>query len=91
MAIMQGADTFFWFWLTVLLTVALVGATWYMTISGRDRPPRRQRRGEETVERYGDIEEDRAPVPRFLSWLYIGLAVWAVAYALWTGINGTGL
>ena len=91
MAIMQGADTWFWLWLSVLLTAALSLATWYYTIVGRDRPPRKQRRGEETIERYGSIEEDRAPLPKFLIWTYIGVAVWAVAYAVWTGVEGIGL
>ena len=58
---------------------------------GRDRSPRKQRRGEETIERYGSIEEDRAPLPRFLLWTYIGVAVWVVAYAVWTGIEGIGV
>lgn len=91
MAIMQGNDTWFWFWLTLLLTVGGATAVWYFTIVGRDRTPRKQRRGEETIERYGTIEEDRAPMPRFLLWTYIGVGVWGVAYAIWTGIEGTGI
>jgi hypothetical protein len=91
MAIMQGGDSFFWFWIAFLLTVGLSVATWYYVIIGRDRTPRKQRRGEETVERYGSIEEDRAPVPKFLIWLYVGVAVWAVGYVIWTGIEGIGM
>ena len=91
MAIMQGADAWFWFWLAQLLVVALSLATWYYTIIGRDRAPRKQRRGEETVERYGTIEEDRAPLPKFLIWTYVGVGIWAVAYAVWTGIEGIGI
>jgi hypothetical protein len=91
MAIMQGADTWFWFWLAQLLIVALSLATWYYTIIGRDRTPRKQRRGEETIERYGSIEEDRAPLPKFLIWSYIGLGIWVIAYAVWTGIEGIGI
>ena len=91
MAIMQGADTWFWFWLAMLLTGAFSLATWYYVIIGRDRPVRRQRRGEETVERYGTIEEDRAPTPRFLTITYIGVALWAIAYVIWTGIEGLGI
>ena len=91
MAIMQGADTWFWFWLAMLLIGALTLATWYYVIIGRDRTPRKQRRGEETVERYGTLEEDRAPTPKFLTLTYIGVAVWAVAYVIWTGIDGMGI
>ncbi len=91
MAIMQGADSWFWLWIAALVTVLASLATWYFTIVGRDRPPRKQRRGEETVERYGTIEEDRAPLPKFLLWTYIGIALWAVGYAVWTGIEGIGI
>ena len=91
MVIFQGADAWFWLWLSVLLTVAVAAATWLYTIVGADRKPRQQRRGEETLERFGDIVEDRAPVPKFLVWTYIGVAIWAVAYIIWTGINGTGI
>ncbi|MBV9848676.1 MAG: hypothetical protein JO250_03205 [Armatimonadetes bacterium] len=91
MVLFQGADANFWLWVSVLLTVAVAVGTWYYTIVGVDRRPRLQRRGEETIERYGDIVEDRAPVPKFLIWTYIGVVIWAVAYALWTGLEGTGI
>ena len=91
MAIMQGGDTWFWLWLAFLLTGALSLATWYYTIVGRDRKITKQRRGEETVERFGTIEEDRAPLPKFLIWTYVGVAVWAVVYVVWTGIEGAGI
>ena len=91
MAIMQGADSWFWFWITILLTVAASLATWFYTIVGRDRPPRKQRRGEETVERYGSIEEDRAPMPRFIFWTFVGVGIWIIVYAVWTGIEGIGV
>ena len=91
MVIFQGADAWFWLWLSLLLTVAVAVGTWFYTIVGADRKPRQQRRGEETLEHFGDLVEDRAPVPRFLVWTYIGVAVWAVAYVLWVGINGTGI
>lgn len=91
MVIMQGADTWFWFWMAILLTGAFSLATWYYVIIGRDRPVRKQRRGEETVERYGTIEEDRSPTPKFLMWTYIGVGIWALAYVIWTGINGIGM
>ena len=88
MAIMQGPDSLLWFWIEVALAVLSIVGTWYFVIAGRDRPPNRQRRGEETVERYGDIEEDRAPIAKFLIWTYAGTAIWAVGYLVWTGING---
>ena len=91
MVIMQGADTWFWFWIVMVVMGAMTLATWYYVIIGRDRPPRKQRRGAETVERYGTIEEDRSPTPKFLTLTYIGFAVWAVAYVIWTGIDGLGV
>jgi membrane protein implicated in regulation of membrane protease activity len=91
MVVMQGADTWFWFWMVILFTAASTLAVWYYIIIGRDRPIRKQRRGEETIERYGTIEEDRAPTPKFLLITYIGIAVWAVAYVIWTGIEGLGV
>ncbi len=91
MVIMQGADTWFWFWMAMLMIVAFSVATWYYIIIGRDRPIRHQRRGAETIERYGTLEEDRSPTPKFLMWTYIGVTIWAVAYVIWTGVSGTGL
>lgn len=91
MVIMQGADTWFWLWIAMLMMVAGTLATWYYVIIGRDRPVRRQRRGAETVERYGTIEEDRSPTPKFLMITYVGVGVWAVAYIVWTGISGMGI
>lgn len=91
MVIMQGADTWYWLWMAMLFLIAGTVATWYYVIIGRDRPIRKQRRGAETVERYGTIEEDRSPTPKFLYWTYIGVGVWAVAYIVWTGISGLGI
>ncbi len=91
MAIMQGADSWFWMWTALILVVAISLATWYFTVIGRDRPNRKQRRGEETIERYGTIEEDRAPLPKFLVWTYIGIGVWVLVYVIWTGIEGIGV
>jgi hypothetical protein len=91
MTLFQGADNIFWYWVAVILTVLTALITWFWVLTGRDRSPRKQRRGEETIERYGTIEEDRAPLPKFLIWTYIGVAIWAVCYALWTGINGIGM
>ncbi len=90
MALYQGGDDYFWFWVSVALTAAASVAVWFFVITGRDRPPLKQRRGEETVERYGTIEEDRAPLSRFLFWTLIGVGVWALVYVLWTGFNGIG-
>ena len=75
MAIMQGGDTWFWMWLAFSAhRCALSLATWYYTIVGRDRKITSSSAvGEETVERFGTIEEDRAPLPKFLIWTYIGL------------------
>ena len=64
-------------------------ATWYFTIVGRDRP-QPAAAGEETVERFGTIEEDRAPLPKFLIWTYVGFSLWAIAYVVWTGIRRNG-
>ncbi len=88
---MQGADTWFWLWTAMILTGAAGLATWYFTVIGRDRPNRKQRRGEETIERYGTIEEDRAPLPKFLVWTYLGIGVWVLVYVVWTGIEGIGI
>lgn len=90
MAIMQGADNTFWFWVALAISLGAVLAAWYFTVVGRDRAPRRQRRGEETVERFGTIEEDRAPTPKFLLWTYALVVVWVLAYVIWTGIEGIG-
>lgn len=90
MALFQGGDNAYWFWIGVALTAAFSLAVWYFVIVGRDRPPVKQRRGEQTVEHYGTIEEDRAPMPRFLFWTFVGVGVWALVYAIWTGVNGIG-
>jgi hypothetical protein len=91
MDILQGSDATFWVWMGILLTVALTLATWFFTIVGADRKKTTQKRGESTIEHYGDIQEDRAPVPKFLVWTYVGVAIWAVGYAITTGIYGSGL
>ena len=91
MVIMQGADTWFWLGISGLLTLGSSLAVWYFVVVGRDRKPTRQRRGEETLERYGTIEEDRAPLPKFLIWTFVGVGIWAVGYAVWTGVEGIGL
>ena len=90
MALFQGGDVWFWFWITVVLTIGTGFIIWYWVMVGRDRSPRAQRRGEETIERYGTIEEDRAPLPKFLVLTYWGVGIWAVAYAIWTGVQGIG-
>ena len=91
MDIFQGSDATFWVWVSIGLTVAMCVATWYFTIVGVDRKRPPQKRGESTIERYGAIEEDRAPVPKFLIWTYVGVAIWAVIYAITTGIYGIGM
>lgn len=90
MVIFQGADNTFWFWVSLLLTAATALAVWYWTIVGRDRAPQHQRRGQDTVERYGDIEEDRAPLPKFLIYTFVLTVLWGIGYALLTGWQGIG-
>jgi membrane protein DedA with SNARE-associated domain len=91
MTIMQGQNLNFWFWIEVALIVLAVLGTWYMTIAGRDQKPRRQRRGEETIEHYGaGLAENRAPLPKFMVLTIVGVVVWAVGYLIWTGIYGLG-
>jgi len=90
MTMMQGGDLSFWFWITLLLSVLSVLCTWYFTITGRDRKPRHQRRGEETIERYGTVTEDRAPLSKFLIVTYIGVIIWSLGYLFWTGFMGLG-
>ncbi len=88
MTMMQGWGAVEWEWITLIMTIMTGLAVWYFVIVGRDRKPTTQRRGEETIERYGDIEEDRAPVSKFLIYTYVGIAVWAVGYAISTGVFG---
>ena len=73
MTLMQGDSLGTWELTAALLTVLAIAATWLLVVTGRDRSPRRQRRGEDTLERYGDIEEDRAPLSKFLIWTYVGV------------------
>ena len=89
MALMQGPESLMWFLLTVLFTVLACAFTWYLVVTGRDRAPRRQRKGQSTIVKYGDIEEDRAPVSKFLMWTYVGVGVWSIGYLIWTGFRGT--
>jgi hypothetical protein len=86
--IFQGQNDSFWFLITFAATVLMSIAVWYFVIVGRDRPPRKQRLGESTIVHYGSIGEDRAPIPKFLVYTFIGAIVWGVGYLLWTGVNG---
>ena len=88
MAVMQGPESVMWFFVTVIFSVLACVFTWYLVITGRDRAPRRRRQGESTVVKYGDLEEDRSPVSKFLIWTYVGVGIWSVAYLIWTGIHG---
>jgi membrane protein DedA with SNARE-associated domain len=90
MTVMQGPDNVFWFWMAFSLAVLSVVATWYMVIVGRDAKPHHQRRGEETIERNGSIEEDRAPLPKFLVITIVGVVIWSLGYLFWTGFEGLG-
>jgi len=70
------------------IAAAMMGtAIWYVVIIGRDRPKKKQRRGESTIETYGDISEDHAPLPKFLIYTFVGTAVWALGYLIWAGYN----
>ena len=91
MVLFQGADAWFWLWVSIAFTLATALATWFYTIVGVDRKPQKQKRGEETIERFGDIVEDRAPVPKFLKITFVGVAIWAIVYVLWTGAHGIGM
>ncbi len=88
MVAMQGSDAVLWDYIILLITIGAALWVWFFTIIGRDRKPLVQKRGEETIERYGDIEEDRAPVGKFLMWTYAGFAVWAIGYGIWVCTHG---
>ncbi|BDI34075.1 hypothetical protein CCAX7_61260 [Capsulimonas corticalis] len=88
MNIMQGQDNWIWLLAEVATTIFSVIAVWYVTIIGRDRDPAKQKRGEEAIVSYGDIEEDHAPLPKFLIWTYVLFGGWTAAYLVWTGFHG---
>jgi membrane protein DedA with SNARE-associated domain len=88
MTLFQGSTDTFWLIVAAIASVLICAATWYMVIVGRDRPPQRLRRSEERTERFGDIEEDRSPIPKFLTYAYVGIAIWSVGYLIWTGVEG---
>lgn len=91
MSIMQGQDVNFWFWIECLLAVGSIAGTWYFSVVGRDRKPRTQRRGEDTIEDYGNgLREDRAPLPKFLIYTIAGVVIWSIGYLFWTGFEGLG-
>lgn len=90
MILFQGADVFYWFWVAVAFTILTAVVTWYWVVVGRDRPPRKLRRGESTVTKYGPLEEDHAPLPKLMIWTIVGVVVWAVFYVGWTGVQGMG-
>lgn len=88
MVIMQGASAYQWFWISLALTVVLTIAIWLMAVIGRDLPEAEQKRLENSVINFGPVSENEAPIPKFLRWIYIGVAVWSVFYLFWTGIKG---
>ena len=90
MAIMQGQDNVFWAVLAGILTILTCVFFWYLVIMGRDRPEHKQKHGEDEGEVFGDITENRAPLPKFLIITYVGVGAWALSYAIWTGVNGIG-
>jgi hypothetical protein len=88
MQIMQGDNNWIWFASQALISILLVVAVWYVTIVGRDRNPNKQKRGEQNITRYADVEEDHSPVPKFLVWTYIGFGIWTAIYLACTGFYG---
>jgi len=88
MMIMQGGDAVFWNAWALILGGMSVAFVWYIVITGRDRNQNRQQRGERELESYGELKEDHAPLSKFLIWTYVGIAIWAVVYLLFTGIKG---
>ncbi len=88
MILMQGAETNIWWWCETVLTVLAILCVWYFVISGRDRQALKQRRGEQHVERFGTIEQNEAPLTKFLIWTYVGTGLFVVGYLVWTGVNG---
>jgi membrane protein DedA with SNARE-associated domain len=88
MVIFQGSADGIWeigVWVSTIIMAVVI---WYFVIVGRDRPPKKQRRGQDTVEKFGDIEENRAPIPKFLIYTFVGAFLWGLGYLFWTGING---
>jgi hypothetical protein len=88
MTLMQGGDINDWFWIEIAVVVVLVVATWLMVVAGRDISPAEQKRREKQIVHYGDLSEDRAPIPKFIRWTWVSVAIWIVCYLLWTGIKG---
>jgi hypothetical protein len=88
MFIMQGDDSGYWAIWAVVLSVLSVLFVWYMVITGRDHKPKTQARGEHEIERFGELEQDHAPLSKFLILTYVGIGVWVVIYVVWTGIEG---
>jgi hypothetical protein len=87
MILMQGNETFVWWWCETILTIMPILCVWYFVISGRDRRPNKQR-NENEIERYGSLEQNEAPLTKFLIWTYVGTAFFIVSYLIWTGISG---
>ena len=88
MAMMQGTENVLWFLATIAFSVLACLFTWFVVITGRDRPRKKQKRGESTIVAYGDIEEDRSPLSKFLIYTYAGVGVWSIVYLIWTGVKG---
>lgn len=90
MDIFQGNDNLFWLFAELALAAVLIVGLWFLVLVGRDRQPMRQKKGEETLERFGDLEEDRAPVPKFIILAMVLAGCFALYYVLWVGYNGMG-
>jgi membrane protein DedA with SNARE-associated domain len=87
MALFQGENDSFWLWITVLVTAMMAGAIWFIVLIGREK---QFRSGEASVSNgdNADLEGDNAPLPSFLKITFVGTALWALGYLLWTGFRG---
>jgi hypothetical protein len=90
MDIFQGNDNLFWLFAEICLSAVLIVGLWLLVLVGRDARPSRQKKGEEALERFGDLEEDRAPIPKFIILCMVLAGCFAVYYMFWIGRNGMG-
>ena len=88
MDLMQGQNNWLWFLVEAALCVLSIAFIWYLTMIGRDRKPNVQRRGEERITSYGEVEEEHSPLPKFLIITYVLFGIWAVIYLISTGMYG---
>jgi NADH:ubiquinone oxidoreductase subunit 3 (subunit A) len=60
----------------------------YMAFYSHDFIPRRRDKKEEVEEYPGGIQAQNQRIPLILIFVYVGLAIWAVAYVVVIGIRG---